>query len=170
MTDDKTTNLVLRAARPGDAEALAWIANQPGVRRGTLRLPFETPEYWQKRLADCEAEGARMIVAEWDGRVVADAGLHPARSPRLAHSAGLGISVADAYVGRGIGTALLAALIDLSDNWLGLRRLELEVFSDNLAAIALYERFGFVREGLKIKAALSEGVYKDIVVMGRINV
>lgn len=169
MTDIEGAVPALRAVRPDDAEALAWISSQPAVRRGTLRLPFESPESWLKRLACFEADGVRLIVAEIDGTVIGYAGLHPNRSPRLAHSASLGITVADAFTGRGVGSALLAALIDLADNWYGLRRLELDVFCDNLAAIRLYERFGFVREGVKVKAGLCDGVYKDIVMMARLK-
>jgi putative acetyltransferase len=161
--------LTLRAAQMGDAQALTDISNQPGVRRGTLRVPFESLELWQGRLAARETSGVRLIVAELDGEVVAYAGLHPQQMPRVSHAASIGISVADAHTGKGIGKALLAALIDLGENWLGLRRLELDVFVDNAAAIALYERFGFVREGVKQKAALSEGVFKDVVMMARLN-
>jgi RimJ/RimL family protein N-acetyltransferase len=50
--------------------------------------------------------------------------------------------------GRGCGKRLLAAALDQADRWLNLRRLELNVWADNAAAIALYEQFGFEREGL----------------------
>lgn len=166
---DSIAGLKLRAARIGDAEALTAISNQPGVRRGTLRMPFESVEFWQERLAGLAASGARLIVAEIDGEPVGYAGLHPHPMPRVSHSADIGISVADAHAGKGIGSALLAALIDLADNWYGLRRLELDVFTDNAPAIALYERFGFVREGVKVEAALSEGVYKDCAMMARLR-
>jgi RimJ/RimL family protein N-acetyltransferase len=47
-----------------------------------------------------------------------------------------------------VGTELLQALVDYADNWLGLLRLELEVYADNHKAQALYRRFGFVEEGV----------------------
>ena len=161
--------LTLRAAQMSDAQALTDISNQPGVRRGTLRVPFESLELWQGRLAARETSGVRLVVAELGGEVVAYGGLHPHLMPRVSHSAELGISVADDHTGKGIGKALLAALIDLAENWYGFRRLELDVFVDNAAAIALYERFGFVREGVKAKAALSEGIFKDVAMMARLN-
>jgi ribosomal protein S18 acetylase RimI-like enzyme len=52
------------------------------------------------------------------------------------------MSVHDEFCGRGIGSALLAAFIDLSDNWLNLKRLELTVYVDNEPAIRLYKKFG----------------------------
>ncbi len=63
----------------------------------------------------------------------------------------------EAYWCRGIGQALLRAIIDLAENWLGLTRLELEVYTDNVAAIRLYEKAGLVREGTKQQYALREG-------------
>lgn len=161
--------LILRAAQMSDAQAMTDISNQPGVRRGTLRIPFESVDLWQGRLAARESSGVRLIVAELDGKVVAYAGLNPHQMPRVSHSADIGISVADDHTGKGIGKVMLAALIDLAENWLGLRRLELDVFVDNAPAIALYEHFGFVREGVKAKAALSDGVFKDVAMMARLN-
>ncbi|MFO7698719.1 MAG: GNAT family N-acetyltransferase, partial [Anaerolineae bacterium] len=67
----------------------------------------------------------------------------------------------DDYLRQGIGEALLAALIDLGENWLGLTRLELEVYTDNAPAIALYQKLGFVIEGTKRRYAMREGVLVD---------
>lgn len=77
--------------------------------------------------------------------------------------------VHDDYTRRGIGSALLAAIIDLAENWLGLTRLELEVFVDNEPAIRLYEKYGFVIEGTKRRYALRDGVYVDTHVMARLK-
>jgi putative acetyltransferase len=67
----------------------------------------------------------------------------------------------DAFQGHGVGRALLAAAIDLADNWLGLRRLELHVYPDNVVAIRLYETFGFVVEGTARDFAFQNGVFVD---------
>ncbi len=75
----------------------------------------------------------------------------------------------DEFQGRGIGTALLAGLIDLADDWLGLRRLGLEVDVDNAAAIALYRRFGFETEGRHLDFAYREGAYHDAFAMARLR-
>ena len=53
----------------------------------------------------------------------------------------------DEFAGRGVGKALMTALVDLADNWIGLMRVELEAFADNERAIAMYRHFGFVEEG-----------------------
>jgi putative acetyltransferase len=79
------------------------------------------------------------------------------------------MAVHDAYAGRGAGTALMAAIVDLADNWLQLRRLELNVYADNARAVALYERFGFEREGLMRAYAWRNGEYVDSVAMARLR-
>ena len=63
----------------------------------------------------------------------------------------------------------MAALTEQADRWLGLRRIELTVWTDNAAAIALYERFGFEREGLHRAFALRDGEYVDALAMARLR-
>ncbi|HEY5107188.1 MAG TPA: GNAT family N-acetyltransferase [Caulobacteraceae bacterium] len=63
----------------------------------------------------------------------------------------------------------MAALLDQADRWLDYRRLKLTVFSDNDRAIALYERFGFEREGLLRAYAFRDGAYVDAVTMARLR-
>ena len=64
--------------------------------------------------------------------------------------------VHDEFQRRGIGAALLAALIEAADRWFNLRRLELTVYVDNEPAIALYTKFGFVIEGTRRADAFRE--------------
>jgi putative acetyltransferase len=83
--------------------------------------------------------------------------------------ASFGIGVTDAYQGQGVGKLLTGAMMDLADNWLGLARLELTVFTDNTKAKALYEQFGFVLEGTMRGYALRRGWYSDTYCMARLN-
>ena len=74
-----------------------------------------------------------------------------------------------AYQGQGVGSALLAAIVDLADNWYNLRRLELEVHADNAAGVALYEKFGFEVEGVYRKFAYRDGAFVDALAMARLR-
>src|SRR5690606_30645088 len=87
------------------------------------------------------------LVAEVEGRTVGHLGILTNRAPRRKHVASFGIGVHPDFQGCGVGRALMTELINLADNWLNLVRVELSVASDNAAAIALYEKFGFVTEG-----------------------
>jgi putative acetyltransferase len=79
------------------------------------------------------------------------------------------MGVHDDHVGQGIGTALLRALIDTADNWLGIRRMELTVYTDNAPAIALYRRHGFEVEGTLRSFALRDGQFVDALTMARLR-
>jgi putative acetyltransferase len=159
--------ITVRAREPGDIEAITALMNCPGVVAGTLQLPYQSVEARRERFA--HQADVYSLVAELDGRVIGLLGLHPEAGPRRRHCAGIGMSVHDDYQGRGVGAALLAAAVDLADNWLGLRRLELTVFADNAPAIHLYEKFGFVREGTLRAFALRAGVYADAYSMARLR-
>ena len=159
--------VVIRPVRMEDAEAIHKVRRLPGVMDGTTSLPSE-------RLADrrrfIEGFGPddHVLVAEVEGRVVGVAGLHVGRGRRR-HVGEIGMMVHDRYRGRGVGRTLLAALLALADDHLGLVRVELEVLSDNARAIRLYERFGFEHEGFKRKALFRQGEHADLLVMGRVR-
>ena len=161
--------ITIRRAVQDDAEAIQATFATPKAMAGTLQLPFPTVEMWRKRLADVPADDF-LLVAEVGGEVVGNLGLHLAsKSPRRRHAAGIGMSVRDDWHGRGIGTALLAAAVELADNWLNYTRLELTVYTDNAAALALYRGFGFVIEGTLESYAFREGRFIDAYTMARIS-
>ena len=166
------TGLSVRRSRVADAEAYARMMSHPEVFPNLLQMPWASADQWQARLTESCAVGSShvQIVAEADGRVVGAAGLHPiGASPRKRHSMALGINVDADWHGRGVGKLLMQSLCDYADNWLGLLRIELDVYADNRRAQALYERFGFVREGVRRCEALRDGVYVDGWLMARLN-
>jgi putative acetyltransferase len=163
------TNIAIRRAEPDDYEALHRIFSAPKAIRGTLQLPFPSLERWRKRLAE-PPEGLFSLVASVDGDVVGSLGLHtfPNR-PRRRHVGQIGMGVRDDWHGQGVGTALMEAAIDLADNWLNVKRLELTVFTDNAPAIHLYEKCGFVTEGTLVHYAFRDGQYVDCFAMARLR-
>ena len=90
-------------------------------------------------------------------------------SPRAKHRRGLALVVAKPHQGQGVGSQLLAQLLDWADNWAGVLRAELAVYTDNAAAIQLNEKHGFVREGLHRAYALRGGYYVDAYAMARLH-
>src|SRR5262245_54168595 len=106
--------VTVRRAEVGDAEALRATMASPRAMAGTLQLPFPSLEMWRKRIADCAPEDY-FLVAEVKGEVVGNLGLHAAaKTPRRRHAGYVGMSVRDDWQGKGVGTALLAAAIDIA--------------------------------------------------------
>ena len=159
----------VRHAEPDDHEAIHRILSGPRATAGTLQLPFQSVEYVRRRLSE-SPEGLYHLVGCVGGEVVGHLGLEtfPAR-PRRRHVGTLGMAVRDDMQGRGVGTALMEAALDLADNWLGLTRVELTVYVDNAAGVGLYEKFGFVREGTHRRYAFRDGGFVDAYSMARIR-
>ncbi len=158
----------IRAAEPADMRLVADVMNQPRAVWGTLQTPL-TPAAMREARFDATDQNNRLLVAEVGERIVGMIGLHREPWHRRSHAAHLGMAVHDAHAGRGVGTALLAAVVDLAERWWNVRRLELNVYADNGRAIALYERFGFEREGVHTAYAWRDGAYVDSLSMARVR-
>jgi putative acetyltransferase len=164
--------VTIRRARVDDAAAMARLMGEPEVYPGLMQMPYASEELHRARLVDSLAPGKAdiLLVAERGGEVVGSCGMHPAGpSPRRRHVMALGIAVRADAQGQGVGSALMQAMCDLADRWIGLLRLELSVYVDNERAIALYHRFGFETEGRARGYVLRDGVYIDALLMARIH-
>ena len=164
--------ITVRKATTQDAAAFARIMGDPAVYPGLMQLPYTDEETWRVRLADNFAPGKTdlPLAAELNGAVVGTAGLHPVGPAlRRRHVLMLGISVLPEAQGKGVGSALMAALCNYADRWAGALRLELTVYCDNAAAIHLYRKFGFEVEGTLRGYALRDGQYADVYAMARLH-
>lgn len=172
MTDTTgRMEVVVRRAEPDDAAALQDALSQPRAQAGTMQVPYPSVGEWRARLDDLSPDH-RVLVACQDhvgGRVLGSLSLRVLDLPRRRHVASLGMAVHDDWTGRGVGTALMEAAVDLSDNWLQVLRVELEVYRDNGPARALYDRFGFLVEGARRGSVFRDGEYVDTLVMARLH-
>ncbi len=157
--------ITIRPVRIEDAEAIWEIARQQGVIETTLALPSDRLASRAKRLAELGPDDHWLVAVAGDA-VVGLAGLNVGTG-RLRHSGYVFLFVAREHQGQGIGTRLLEALLDLADNWLLLRRVELTVMVGNDRAKQLYERLGFVVEGRRKMSVIAEGELKDEWLMAR---
>lgn len=140
----------IRKAVRQDAEAMLVYMKQIGGESDNLTfgaegLPVSIQEE-EAYIAGMEQSCDDVIVIAVDqGRIVGDASLN--RLPRrMCHRGDLGIAVVKAYWNQGVGSLLLSEIIDFArKNQFDI--IELQVRSDNLPAIHLYEKFGFRKFG-----------------------
>lgn len=159
----------IRCAQASDWEAVCQIFSGTNVVWGTLQLPFPSADIWRKRLAE-PPEGTFNLLACVENEVIGQLGLHTFPNQyRRRHVGQIGMAIRDEWQGKGAGSALMQAAIELADQWLNLFRLELEVYIDNEPAIHLYKKFGFVTEGTLHQFAYRDGQYVDVYAMARLR-
>ena len=158
----------LRPARPTDAQALSrlfasvraegrWLVTPPSA----LSLPSEA--YFIGEMI--RGSDGLVLVAEADGDVVGNVLISLERNAVSDHVGTLSIAVAEDWRDVGIGSALVEAALTWARER-GLGKVALGVFPDNERAIAVYERAGFVREGLRRRQyRMASGDYRDELLM-----
>jgi putative acetyltransferase len=159
----------IRRATPEDASAMTALMSEEAVYGNLLQLPHPSEATWRERLEAKSSNGDVQLVALAKGQLVAMAGLHANPHIRRRHAMHLGMAVTVPAQGKGVGRALMAALIDYADRWVAVMRIELTVFTDNERAIALYRKFGFVQEGIFRAYGLRDGRYQDVLAMARLH-
>ena len=159
----------VRHAEPRDAAELKElgdaVASEPEGWLATLNGWRSVTDERRYLRAVRRYPHAAVLVAETEeGRVVGRLSIARDQHPASRHVADVGLMVDAAYRRRGIGRALLAAAVEWARPT-EIRKLELHVFPWNEAAIALYEGFGFVREGLRKNHYRRGDEYVDAILM-----
>jgi putative acetyltransferase len=160
----------IRAAEPEDIPAISATLAGPRAIHGTLQVPFTSNALRRERFTFTDIHTVFLVAEPLEGGdSIGNIGLHRNTRPRRIHTASLGMSVRDDWQGRGVGSALMAAALDVADNWWQVRRVHLEVYTDNEPAITLYRKFGFEVEGTLHQDAFRDGEYVDSLVMARLR-
>ena len=109
-----------------------------------------------------EQSNKLLLLALIDGEIVGSCGITPvAEHLKTKHRGRFGISVIQDYWGLGIGSLLLQEILSFAKKN-EIEQVELGVYSDNLRAQKLYERFGFTAWGrLPHAYKLKDGSYRD---------
>ena len=159
-------SVYLRAAERDDIPRfVSWMNDWRTSRTLLLRSPLSIPleEAWFDRMVADQGKGAYFFVACLleDDRPIGTIGLFDL--DLVDGSAGLGISVGDpADRGRGHGTDMMEALVTWAFRTLRLERIWLDVYDINPGAKRVYERVGFVHEGILRHAVFREGRFVDV--------
>ncbi|MEV4292167.1 N-acetyltransferase family protein [Nonomuraea bangladeshensis] len=163
------SDAVIRAAVPADLAAVTAInAHYVANTVITFEETLPTVADWQARLADLTARGFPFLVADVGGEVAGYAYAGPWRpKPAYRHTVEDSIYLAPGHVGRGLGGALLAALID-GATAAGLRRM-IAVIADagDDRSIALHRRHGFTEAGRLTEVGFKLGRWVDTTLMER---
>lgn len=143
-------DFIIEKASPRDAAKLLEYLKRIGGESDNLSFGAEglgfTPKAEAEYIAGIEnSRDSVMLVAKQNGRIIGSASLN--RLPRrMKHRGDFSVSVLKEYWNRGIGRRLTEGIIDFArEN--GFSVIDLQVRSDNAAAIHLYEKLGFVKTG-----------------------
>lgn len=161
-------NIVIRHCEKVDIAAVKALYEQPSCFAATTELPHSSQEKWDKQFAD-RPNNFYSLVAVENNKVIGEIAMQAYDTPRRKHAATIGMAISEDYHGQGVGSKLLAAIIDLANNWLAITRIELEVYTDNTAAIALYKKHGFTIEGTANSFAFRNGTYVDAHLMAKVS-
>lgn len=163
--------IIYRKAEEKDAAKIVEFFNIVGGE--TSYMSFEKDEYpldvkaQAELIRGLEGNATNTMLLAMDGEEIAGLSTITSSSKiKSRHDAELGIVVAKKYQGKGIGTSLIRQVIDwVKDNGIT-TRICLEVRADNIKAVNIYLKFGFLVEGCRKNSTLLNGVYYDDYVMG----
>ncbi len=149
--------------RDEDWEAVGAIYGE-GIATGLATFETEVPAWpeWDGiHRRDCR------LVAREQGRVVAWAALSPVSSRRCyAGVAEVSLYVAATARGRGVGKALLGALVQEAERH-GIWTLQAGILSANRASAALFAACGFREVGRRERIGCRQGTWHDVILMER---
>lgn len=163
--------MIIRQVQINDADQLVQLIEE--VERTSETMLYEAGErnlsagQLKKRIESSGSDASTILVAEIDGSLVGYLMVIAGTANRKKHSAYIVIGISEAFRGQGVGKALFTSLNEWSiENQL--HRLELTVMSNNTAAIVLYEKAGFVKEGVKKDSLFVNGQYVDEYYMAKL--
>ncbi|GAA3233610.1 GNAT family N-acetyltransferase [Streptomyces sp. XM83C] len=164
LTGERT---VLRPFTEADAEPMWEIVNDPEVVRCTYTPGTAlTPELLRAWYGSRNTQPDRLDLAVTDratGELVGEVVLYEA--DRHARSCTFRTLIGAAGRGRGLGTEATRLIVAHGFERLGLHRIQLEAYGDNHRALHVYEKAGFVVEGVRREAHFRDGRWVDEVLM-----
>lgn len=144
---------------------IEWMNDYRTSRTLALISPLSAPleEQWFDHMVASQGKEGYFFVACLleDDRPIGTLGLFELDLRN--GSAGLGISIgAEADRGKGYGTDMLRAVVGFGFDSLRLERIWLDVYDFNARARVVYERVGFIHEGVLRHAIFREGRFWDV--------
>jgi phosphinothricin acetyltransferase len=158
-----SAQIAIAALGPGDWDDVARIYAE-GIATRLATFETEVPS-WQAW--DDAHLAEHRIMAREDGRAAGWAALAPVSSRCVyAGVAEVSVYVAAAARGRGVGTALLSALVASSEVG-GVWTLEAGILPENEASLRMHERCGFRVVGRRERLGRMDGEWRDVLLLER---
>ncbi|KAB3534001.1 GNAT family N-acetyltransferase [Alkaliphilus pronyensis] len=163
--------IIIRPAKKEDAQQLidyiqiiAGESDYLTFGPGEFLLTKEEEESFIEKTL--KSNNSLFLVAEIDGKIVANLSFTGGVRPRTKQAGEFGVSVLKRYWGLGIGKRLVSYLINWSRQTGVVRKINLKVRADNTRGITLYENLGFKKEGLISREFMIDGIFYDCILMG----
>lgn len=171
VTLKNSQELLIRKAADEDAGAMAEFKKHISEESDFLSFginEIEISEETERQTIQSENQSANSVIllALCNGEIAGFVTFHGGTRVRKQHAGEMGIAVRKKYWGLGIGNFLLDALIHWTKGTKIVRKVNLLTRADNEKAISLYEKYGFVREGVISRDICIHGVFYDSVLMG----
>lgn len=153
-----------------DAEALIEYTKKVGKETDFLsfgeeglELTIQQEELYIKSVL--ESDNQMMLLAKLGQEIIAVASIGGNSKEKFQHVGELGISILKEYWGQGLGSALMEELLSWAKDYSPLEKIKLAVVQENVAAIALYKKFGFEVVAIEEKEMKVNGQYYDVIQM-----
>ncbi|GAB3071282.1 GNAT family N-acetyltransferase [Salinicoccus sesuvii] len=131
-------------------DASGFMLYGPGERQTTIEAQQAAIKKFERD------ESVKFLVAEDQGKLVAQMAAFKGKLKRKAHSAYLVLGVDEAYRGQGVASELFQEIFGWAQRQ-SISRLELTVIKTNIPALNLYKKMGFSIEGEKIDSLMIDG-------------
>lgn len=162
---------ILRSPNKEDAQAMIDYLNIIGGEsdfitfgKNEFSMSVEAEQDYIERVNSMNNSKNVLIIIE--NEIVGIASITSVQKERMKHNGTLGISLRKKYWGIGLGSEIMAYLIDWAKSNKITKKINLLVREDNIRGVKLYEKFGFEKEGLLKKDMYVNGVYYNTIVMG----
>lgn len=160
--------ITIKEAVPADAEKLVTYTKIIGGETDNLTYGAEgmgiSVEQEGSFLKNIQNDEHSVFYCAWRGSNIVGTANLSGMPRRMSHRAELGISVVKSEWNKGIGAALMQHTIDYAKAH-GIEIINLEVRSDNTAAIHLYEKYGYKKTGIIPAFFKIENEYVDFDIM-----
>jgi len=164
-------NIVLKPVTHDDAQLIVEMRNSEAVMKNfVIREPFtlDSQHTWITNFVESGKAAQYIIYLTTENKPVGS--VYISNIDRQHSKGELGIFISDgSNHGKGVGTAAVNAILNIAFHELGLHRVYLRVFPENVGAVRSYEKAGFRYEGLLRETVFVEGEYRDMIIMSCIN-